>query len=279
MISTLAINGITIGGVYSGLNYVITKLNGFSFPSLDVQIRNKGHYVGAVLDEYSYGARGLSIEGEILGSSTSNYETVRKAFIEAFAINDGLQTLTITTREGTVMYSDVIISSAVEIPHSKGELVWGSFRLELVAPFPYFEGAEQTEEIEPIIGGGFTLPFALPLSLAVGGTNATIVTNDGNGVNYPVIQVYGIISSFGIQNSTCTQDLSVNYTLTTSSDYIEIDMYNRTALYNGVTNVLQYVSGDWITLNPGDNLLKLFSASSSSPAKMVVTYKDSWLGI
>lgn len=277
MIATLAIGGITIGGTYT--NYVLTNLGGFGFPLVDVSVRKKSHYTGSVLDEYSYGARGLSIEGEILGSSTSDYETARKNFAKAFNISSGLQTLTITTREGVIVTSDVIVSDAIEIPHSKGELVWGSFRINMVAPFPFFEGTAQTESIDPIIGGGFTIPFSLPLSLGVGGTNATTITNDGNGINYPTVRVYGIISNFGIQNTTNSQNMSVNYTLSTSSDYIEIDMYNRTALLNGITNVLQYISGDWITLSPGDNLVKLFASSSTSPARMEVTYKDSYLGL
>ena len=120
MIATLAINGITIGGVYAGANFVLTNLSGFSFPATEIKIRKKGHYNGAILDDYSYGARALSIEGEILGSNPADYESARQDFIQAFNIKSGLQTLTITTREGTVLTNSVIVSNAIEIPRNKG---------------------------------------------------------------------------------------------------------------------------------------------------------------
>lgn len=277
MISSIAINGITLNTTLN--DYVITGLSGFSFPETITSIRKRGHYDGSVLDDYSYAERVLSIEGEILCDSVSDYETKRQALIKAFTISSGLQTLTITTRNSVVLTSSVMVRRAVDMPHKKGELIWGSFRIELVAPFPFFEGTAQTEDISPIVGGGFTLPFALPLSMAVGGTGATTITNDGNGTCFPTLTLTGPLSTIGIQNATKSQNMSIAYTLNTSTDQIIIDTYNRTALYNGATNILQYISGDWITLGSGDNQIKLFASTSGATASLEVAYKDTYLGI
>jgi len=278
MITQITINSLVIGTYASG--YLFKQLSGFGFPEVRIDVKDRGNYDGAKLGNYNYGRRIMSIDGEIIGSSPSDYETKRQALEKAVRVSDGLATMQIATRGGLSLQADVILNALLDAPYKAGNMIRGEFRLEFVAPYPFILGqTENNEDISVYSGGGGTLPATLPFSLAVGGTGAVEISNSGNGKAYPTIKIYGAISNPSIQNETTGESFSIAYTLSYSTDYIEIDIFNRTVLLNGVTNILQYFSGDWLTLEAGANNLKLTASSNSSVAKATITWRDHYLGI
>ncbi len=278
MISQLQLDGLTFGTYASG--YLLKRLGGFGMPEAKVDVKDRGNYHGARLGNYAYGRRALSLEGEIIGDDTTDYESKRRALSQACDLMDGLKTLTITTRAGLVITADVIVSAALEEPYKAGDMIRGDFRLEFVAPFPFFlSQSEHSQNIDPFVGGGGTIPAAIPFSLAVGGTGAETVANAGNGDAFPTVTIYGTIENPSLLNETTGESLALTYTLATSTDYIVIDFYNRTVLLNGITNISQYVSGDWWRLKPGNNSIKLASASYSADAHAVLEWFDTYVGL
>jgi len=277
MITSIIIKSLTIGTYASG--YLFDALNGFGGANVNVSIKEKGAYHGASLGNYSYGKRGFSIEGRILGDDLDDYNEKRRALEQAVDLFDGLTTVTINTKDGLTLQIDAIVSAALDAPYEAGQAVVSNFRMELVAPYPFIESAtENTESVPVHTGGGAEIPAELPLEIGSGGVGDTTITNDGNGKAYPTIKIYGAIESPSITNTTRGEGLSINYTLATSTDYIEIDIYNRTVLLNGVTNLRQYVTGDFWVLDAGANVIRL-SAASSSSATAEIIYRDSYLGI
>jgi phage-related protein len=277
MITSIQIGDLTIGGFASG--FLFSKLSGFGFPEVRVDIQNRGNYHGAVLGMRRYGRRAMTIEGEIIGESAADYEAKRRAIEQALGYNDGLKTVIFNTRSGLAVQADVIVSSAVDLPYQAGKIIRGDFRIEFVAPYPFLEGTvEQTETVYMFSGGGGAIPSALPFSLAVGGSGAEVIANDGNGDAYPVFKIYGAITNPSVTNETTGKSLSIVYDLGVG-DYIEVDMYNRTVLLNGSVNILQYVSGDWWALTPGDNEVKLTASANGVDAKTDLIFRDAYLGI
>lgn len=278
MIDNLVINNLTLGSVASG--YYFTKLAGFEFPELRIDIKDRGNYDGARLGTYNYGRRIMSVEGELWGSTATDYESKRRALQLALGISNGLTTLTINTKSGLTLEASVILNVQLGAEYQKGNIIFGSFRIEFVAPYPFLLSSTSTNtQVDPYTGGGGAIPSAIPFSLGVGGSGAETINNAGNGTEYPTIKIYGSIENPSMQNTTTGKQFSLSYNLSTSTDYIEIDTYNQTVLLNGVTNIRQYFSGDFITLEAGDNEIKLTSASYDSNAHAIVTHKDSYLGI
>lgn len=278
MITSIVINSLTIGAYASG--YLFDALNGFSGADVKVSVKEKGAYHGANLGNYSYGKRGFSIEGRILGDDTTDYASKRRALEQAVDLYDGLQTITINTKDGLTLQVDAIISSNFEAAYEAGQAVLSNFRIEFVAPYPFIEGATENTETVPVhTGGGAEIPAELPMEIGSGGTGDTTVTNDGNGKAYPIIKIYGAIENPSIKNATRNETLSLTYTLASSTDYIEIDTYRRTVKLNGITNIRQYVSGDFFVLDAGDNTIRLSAGSSSAEAQAEIIYRDSYIGI
>lgn len=278
MINSITIGTLTFGTYASG--YLFRRFSGFGFPEVRLEIQSRGNYHGAVLGMHKYGRRAMTIEGEIVGSSAADYEAKRRALEQVLTIKNGLQTVIFNTRGGLAIEAECIVSSALDVPYQSGKVIMGDFRLELVAPYPFLLGA--TLELESVLvysGGGAAIPAAIPFSIATGGSGAEVIANDGNGEAFPVIRIYGALQNPSITNETTGESLSIVYTLLSSTDYIEIDMYNRTVLLNGVTNIMQYVSGDWWALQPGDNTIKLTASSNTVDAHADIEYRDAYLGI
>lgn len=268
---------LTLGSYTSG--YLFSLLEGFDFPQARIDIKDKGNSHGAVLGSKHYGRRVMRIEGEIVASSEADFETKRKNLVEACAFHNGLKDIIITTREGLELTTNAIVNVKPDLPYKKGKMIRGEFRIELVAPFPFLKSTtEQNETVEVYTGGGGEVPSAIPFAMTAGGGTAQTVENGGNVFAYPIIKIYGEIENPSILNETTGENFSLTYSLG-AGRYIEIDVLNRTVKLDDDTNLLQYFSGDWITIAIGENILKLTGTNPSASAEAIFTFADNYLGI
>jgi hypothetical protein len=268
---------LPIGTYESG--YLFNKLSGFDFPEAQVDVKSRGNYYGAQLGNYNYGRRILTVEGEIIAQNTADFESLRKELLEALAFPNGLKDIIITTREGLELTASVILNSRPDIPYQKGKMVRADFHFELVAPFPFLlSTTEKMDTAEVYGGGGGAVPMGLPFAMAAGASNALEIENEGNVASFPTIRIYGAAENPSIQNETTGETLSFTYTLG-SDDYIDIDIFNRTAILNGATNIMQYVAGDWFKIDPGVNIIKLTGTNTNANAKAEITWRDAYMGI
>jgi hypothetical protein len=277
MIQTLKIGNLTLGTLSSG--YLFSSLAGFGCPSLKVDIKEKGSTHGADLGVHLYGRRVFEIELEILGTDKEDYETKRRALEQACDIYDGTTTLTILTKSGLELISTVIATAQFDLPYKKGAMVFSDARLELTAPYPFLRSKVIKNRIITMwSGGGFGIPFAIPMDMSAGASATHVLDNVGNAIGFPTIVLNGALEDPTIVNITTGEQMSFDYALT-NGNYISIDVVNRVVLLNGVTNIRQYVSGDWISLIPGDNYVKLTATSFDSDGNAVFNFRDSYIGI
>jgi hypothetical protein len=277
MISSITLGGLTMGTYASG--YIFTSFDGFEFPDFVVEVMDRGIFNGADLGNYFYSKRNITISGMIIGTSKENFSARRRALFGAVKIDNGLQELQFTTKDGITLYTNVIVGSKIGATYQKGFVILCDFQLNFIAPYPFFRSAVKTSDLSVFVGGGGGIPMTIPFSLGVGGTGATTLTNSGNGVDYPTVVINGPLTNPSLRNDTTDKTLSINYSLGSSTDTITLDFYNRTALYNDSTNVFGYVSGDWWTLPAGDSVVKFTAASYDSNANAEFSYYDSYLGI
>jgi len=277
MIKTIQIYNLTMGTLESG--YIFGNLTGFGFPSLKVDIKERGSTHGADLGVKLYGRRVMGIELEIIGKNTTDYETKRRALELACDITRGLQRIYITTRSGIEVICDAIVTGDFDLPYTKGQMIFSSVRLELTAPYPFFNSKNQKSSLISLwSGGGWGLPFELPLDMSCGGDVIANVVNSGNTKSYPVITLYGQLEDATLTNETNGETFSIDYEIADASQVV-IDTFNRTIILNGTTNLRQYFSGDWLSLDPGGNGIKLTATTYGYNALVLLTYRDSYLGL
>ena len=276
MIKTIQIYNLTMGTLESG--YIFGNLTGFGFPSLKVDIKERGSTHGADLGVSIY-RRVMGIELEIIGKNTTDYETKRRALELACDITRGLQRIYITTRSGIEVICDAIVTGDFDLPYTKGQMIFSSVRLELTAPYPFFNSKDQKSSLISLwSGGGWGLPFELPLDMSCGGDVVANVVNDGNTKSYPIITLYGQLEDATLTNETNGDTFSLDYEIADASQVV-IDTFNRTIILNGTTNLRQYFSGDWMSLDPGGNGIKLTATTYGYNALVLITYRDSYLGL
>lgn len=277
MIQTIKIHNLTMGTLDSG--YIFGNLTGFGFPSLKVDIKERGSTHGADLGVSLYGRRVMGIELEIIGKNTTDYETKRRALESACDITRGLQRVYITTRSGIDVICDAIVTGDFDLPYTKGQMIFSTVRLELTAPYPFFNSKDQKSSLISLwSGGGWGLPFELPLDMSCGGDVIANVINDGNTKSYPIITLYGQLEDATLTNETNDEAFSIDYDITDGSQVV-IDTFNRTIILNGTTNLRQYFSGDWLSLDSGGNGIKLTATTYGYNALVLITYRDSYLGL
>lgn len=255
--------------------YVFKSFAGFMSPEVRQTIENYGGADGTVASPQYYGKRVFRINGEIWGTSLADYEEKRIALTNAFV--KGLETVTFTSKAGSVYTSDVYISGEVESAYEAGSAIISSYRIELYSSFPFIKGALHETVIGVYTGGGMAIPTAIPMSIAEGGQGATIISNTGNYTAYPVITMNGALINPVITNITNGQSVSYSGTIASGSSVI-IDTYNKTAVTNNGTNIRANISG-FPTIEKGDNIFTLTDQGNSSVASAIIAYNDTYVGI
>lgn len=277
MINTLQIGNLILGTLESG--YLLGDSSGFASPSLKVDVKERGSSHGADLGKYFYGRRVFSVNLGIVGKNVTDYEDKRRALESVFDISAGLKRLTINTRSGISVYSDVIVTGELDLPYKKGSVVFSDARIELTAPFPFLMGVnEKVSIINVFSGGGFEAPFEVPLDISCGGDIITTLDNLGNTKSFPIITLYGELEDPTILNETNGDTFTLDYSIANGSN-VKIDVYNRTVILNDTTNIREYFSGDWLTLESGINGLKLVATVYGENSKVFVNFRDCYLGI
>lgn len=279
------LNDVKLSGV-SILNAQrhITGIKGLGSPEVDVQSFARGGRSGVALSAPFYRGHVFTIEFVIIGTSFSDYVDQRDAFLGMMRLQvdktaEQKKTIEFVLADGSVRKSDVIVG------YPKGDLdadrkVHGKFSVPFMSEREYLRGDDKSATVYIFNGGGFAIPFGIPLDVSVTtGAQEQTLTNDGNTDSYPTVRVYGDMTSFDLVNVTTGKTLSCSEALATSGDYIDFDFYNQTAVKNGTTNILNNVSGDWFWLQPGDNVINLVTASTSADARAEFTYQNAHLGI
>lgn len=278
MITSILCNGLTIGTWESG--YLFKKLTGFDYPSVRLNVKDMGNYHGARYGSAYFGARVLGIEGEIIADDPEDYEDKRRALGQAFTILNGLQRVVFTTRAGLEVKADCIVNSRLEMPYEAGQMQRGNFRIELIAPFPFFlSSTTSNTRVYIFEGAGGQVPSEIPFDFSGGSAGNVDINNLGNVDAYPIIRLYGIMNDPVIKNNTTGLQLSIDYNLAGEDDYIELNTFLHTAKLANDTNVFDKVSGDWWTLRPNINNIVLTASSYGAGARAEIIYEYHYLGV
>lgn len=232
-----------------------------------------------------YDARTITLQGIINGATPTDYQNNRIALAQACAINrdqygyPSLTKLSFTTLDGNSYFIYVQPKKPV---FDMTYLTWTKYQLTLLAPDPRLYGVNQATSgsVGTIVGGGFVLPVILPItsSAASGGTGA--VTNSGTTDSHPIITFTGPLTSPYLHNLTTGYAFQLDYTIPGGSSVV-VDMYNKTVLLNGSTNLIAVVDSlsTWFTITPGANSFTLSTSSGSDTGNVQISCYSAWAGL
>lgn len=104
-----------------------------------------------------------------------------------------------------------------------------------------------------------------------GSGGATVVEVDSITNTYPIWRIKG--PAVDPQLSVINTNTTIRYTGTvTSTQTLEIDMFNKTAKLNGVS-VIGNVSGDWVSLAPGTNRV-IYTAENADAQPSTIEWQE-----
>ncbi len=274
-------NLLTISADPSGGNFIITGVTGLG--SADIRTSSflfSGRSGGMVTDQL-YGFRTVAIRGKIGSPTTTRlqHRLDRAEFINSMPLGSTFPVY-ITLFDGTTYRIDVSLTDLKLEYNTRGFM--SDFLIQLTAGDPFFYstdgGDEQTALITRVTQGGYITPYDLPVDWA-SGSAATVISNTGEAVYYPRIELHNQATNPVITNQTTGERFKLNINLVTS-DLVIIDMLKRTVTLNG-SNIIGNKSVDsiWWGLQPGSNSILLDSDSGGDTITANIFWRNGVSGI
>lgn len=276
------IDAVSLGGtsLTDGKYHLMSMQAGY--PQISHTIVNRGNFHGAKIYPGKFQSMRINTEWNVVGTSFSDFATQRENFRKTIStiLATGAKTLSIQKSNGTTLTASIKAAKlSADIKSEDG--VGGTFLVEFDAEYPFLLGSVlHSQDVSIYSGGGMAIPMPIPLDLSNGASNLATITAAGEFTAYPTITFKGPLINPTLTNLTTGEQLSIAYTLDTVTDQIQIDTYNRTAtLLPSGSNARAYISGDFLTLQPGDNSLVLGAGTYNASAKATVEFYDHYLGV
>jgi hypothetical protein len=279
MIEHIYIDGIQIDND----NTFLQNLGNIGSADVSVSNYNRGGKEGQVLSKPMKRGFAINITLAVLGDDYPTFITQRDRLIKYLQNNksdsDYFKTLGFELADGTVKEIDVIFSKVTGNITPK-DILYSQFTVTATSEKEYLRSRDiKTTTLTLRDLGGMTIPMDIPMGMNNNAISTfSTLSNLGNSNGCPSIRIYAPFSAgFNIKNETTNETLSYSGTLS-SSDYVDLDFYNHTAIKNSTDNVLGYVTGDWFDLVIEDNILYL-TGSGGDTGYGTVTYNDYYVNI
>lgn len=252
------------------------------YPGISHTIINRGNYHGSKVYPGKFTGQQIVSEWLVVGTSFSDLADQREAFRMAVSrlLARGEETLRVTKSNGVVLTIPIKAAKLTGDIQSEDGLA-GRFLVTFIAEYPFFRSlAQKSQDMSIFSGGGMAIPMGIPMDMSAGGSGEFEVTNVGEYDAFPVFTFTGILDNPTITNVTTGEQLSVAYTLASEDDQIVVDTYERSAiLLPAGNNARQYISGDFLTIVPGMNALRLTAGSYNEQGTVTVAFYDTYLGV
>lgn len=264
------------------------RIQGLEAPSIRLPSFERPNLDGAFVPNQLYGGRAITLEGGVSGNgSVALYRTRRRQFTSVARIYRPGDTLTpITLKFKTMDDLELQVEVYVrKLTFPDEHLAGGKYVLDLFAP--NIRIVSQTlyqQQLNIFSGGGMPIPMPIPMDMSAGGSVESTITNAGDTGAFPIFTLYGPIEDPTVSNQTTGESFSLNYELTSTDEFIVVNVENRTVLYyadedTAPVNIRQYFSGDWFEIDSGDNSIKLVVADTADAGYALIRWRDAYLGI
>lgn len=261
-------------------------IQNLSFPSLPSIAAGKASMEGQRLTVGKFTSYKFGMDWQLIGSSFSDLASQREEFekILGSVIASGGKTLKISKSNGVGVQIEIkrtAVTGDITAEDGNGS----AMMVECEAEYPFLMSQTlQSVDAHIFKGGGMRIPMSIPLNMSRGGSNTTVLSNNGTIYAYPVFTFSGPLENPTLFNVTTQKTLNISYKLNSVTDRIVVDTFLRTVLlYTGDArtgvNLRGSVSGDFWTLQAGDNEVRLGNAAYNALGKCNISFRDHYLGI
>jgi hypothetical protein len=292
----IQLNGLTLNTIdENDVVWVCTDIDGWwDLPDPDIPDVTRGLDDGSYDVRGRYTARVMTLSGSILPPHPDLAAPARAKLINALKLvhNSGW----LFVDEGPVKGSLVRLSGRPVITSktARGRI---DFQVGLKANDPLKYEMDWTttpdgytsQTISPTVTAG---AFSSSLSINVSGNETVSVYFKATGALNAGTQIAVQTSDPNLTSYDLTQVQKINIVSsnTSTNDYIEIDTYGQTVLFNGLPNYtsggISYVARqkvdtviDWIRLTPGINKITFSgTVSSGTTPSLYLKYRAGWIG-
>lgn len=269
--------------------HIAPQIKGLETPGIRHSSIDRPVSDGAITVSHLYGGRLISMIGNVHGQNSSEYRSRRMELIRSVRIRreDG-EIIPIefrfTTDNDLELSCEVLVDS-FDFPDEY--MNFGQYKLDLFAnTHILLSQAQKSTNIFLFTGGGFTIPFEVPLDMSEDASTVSILVNDGNAPASPHFTFFGPLTNPILTNETNGEQIKVNRTIG-SGERVEVDTRegNQTVLFFTATddlegdNILQDFQGDFMKLSRGGNYIRLTNPTINNEAFVQVRWHDSYLGV
>lgn len=267
---------------------VFPRIRGLEIPSIRLPSFTRPNVDGAVVPNQLYGGRLITFIGKVFADNVAAYRAKRSTLESAVRImrsSDGVLqpiVLKFQTMDDLDLQVNVYTRNFI-FPDT--HLSHGDYKLDVFSPDLFILSQElKGQNIFVFQGGGMAITTEIPMDMSADADTIAELTNDGNVDAFPTVTLNGPLTNPAISNETTGKSFSLNYTLSTADESIVIDTQLRTVRYfanpgGSPTNIRASLSGDFITLAPGINNIKLSNTNYNATAYASVVWRDSYTGI
>lgn len=229
----------------------IGKLEGWEYPTVISVIDDIPGNKGALYINSKFGRRRFSILGYVKEQDFTDRINMGLALRQTGV----LKTMTFTTLDDKTLQAYVEVLG-FEHKYNKGG---GSFLIDMVAPDPRFYSQTLNDT-------------------TFDNSDTKNVTNAGNEITNPSFKLSGAGSNWTITNNTTGKSFVINRSIT-GTDYITVNVENRTVLLNGTTSIFADFSGDFFTLDPGVNSITTSVTGGDGTTEIHVYHRDAYISL
>jgi hypothetical protein len=229
---------------------ILRKFEGFDYPETIPVVEDIAGEGGALYITSKFGRRMITIVGDLIGSSVF---TNRRTLGSVLRQNGTLKLFKFTTYDNLTLQCEAEITKYLnQYNHSVH-----TFMIEAVAPdwrlySQTLESVDVDDEEE--------------------------ITNNGNEQSPPIIRLSGVGTCWTVENETTGKSFIIEKSIT-GENYIEIDVKERTVMLNNTSSVYGDFEGDFWSLEPGVNDIKLTVIGGDETSKANIKYRHAYNSI
>lgn len=272
---------ITLSADANGGHFIITGVTGLG--SADIRSSSflfSGRSGGMVTDQF-YGFRIITITGEIGANdmTPAQHKIDRAALQAAMPVGETFP-IDITLFNGETYTTEVSLTDLKLEYKQRGYR--SEFLIQFTAGDPLFystdDGDIQTAHITRVTQGGYVTPYDLPVNWA-SGSSPTVVTNSGEAMYLPRIEIHDQADNPVITNQTTGERFEIDINLV-DGDELVIDMQKRSLKLNGASVIGNKTNDSiWWGLAVGPNSIVLDSASGSDNVTADIYWRNGVRGL
>lgn len=263
--------------------YHLTAVDGFDSPALREARENRPAMDGQIDYASLLGERLMALKGKILASSISERDSRRQPLLNAFK-EDGIYDWLKWQVPGQVakqIYCKVF-DLKIDDRYDEDPFI-RNFIINLIAIDPRIYSQEELTKTVyiPSTEGGRVYAKTYPKTYGTVQTGGKIVcTNNGNYSVWPIVKMYGPLSSPKIRNNDDGQkEIQINMVIS-DGDYLEVDFLEKTVMLNGTASRYNYLASSpdqWWKINPYNNEIEFRDGGGDITAYAQIIYRYGWI--